>query len=259
MADLNHVTLVCESTLDFKECTRQLITALDDDLRRLSHRIPKSVEAAFGAEVRWAFKLADNPDLHPEGLIFEPAAKISVRDLRELFFRLSPEPIVLSYATFDDQGLPNEALIESLGSSLLRKQMSFRDIRMVGAREKDRVFEYLSPEKIPASLSSHIYPVIRGTLASSLLQYWNLLWIHPLADGNGRVARAILQMNLYRLYGPVAIFLPITPLARVYAPELIGSVIQTHDNATVDPVVQALTRLLILACECAKEEWSELS
>jgi len=154
----------------------------------------------FGADLRAAFHAsnADTAGIAAQAAIF---SQIQI-PVERVFFRISPEPTLLAHWQSAKDWSWNEANILALASSLLGTSACIRDMSMATAPDVEgRRTLYANPNVSRMFISrlldgeyiSNVCP-----LTWSMYCYVQIALSHPLVEGNGRLARAILICALGR-------------------------------------------------------------
>jgi Fic family protein len=71
--------------------------------------------------------------------------------------------------------------------------------------------------------------------------YYETLLIHPLRDGNGRLARLLFQVSLRQTIGLRAPILPLGPASVASRPALIGAYLAWEFDRNAQPLVDFVT------------------
>lgn len=78
-------------------------------------------------------------------------------------------------------------------------------------------------------------------LLHAIAIYFETLLIHPLRDGNGRLARLLFQLALRQTIGLAAPILPLGPACAASRPALIGAYLAWEFDRNARPLVEFLT------------------
>jgi hypothetical protein len=78
-------------------------------------------------------------------------------------------------------------------------------------------------------------------LAWAMLRYLALILIHPYRDGNGRMARAVLEIDLSRITGRAIAPLTLSPFIHNDIHGLAEAVVNAHNRKTNKPLFARLT------------------
>jgi Fic family protein len=111
------------------------------------------------------------------------------------------------------------------------------------------VLEYASPEQVPRRLERLIRKVNAANpklhpLLHAVGIYMETLLIHPLPDGNGRLARLLFQVSLRQTVGLKAPILPLGPACAANRPALMAAYLAWYFDRDAEPLVDFVTAAL---------------
>lgn len=105
---------------------------------------------------------------------------------------------------------------------------------------------YPVPERLPELMDQWRALPLQAAphpLAWAMLRYLALVLIHPYPDGNGRMARAVLEIDLSRITGRAIAPLSLSPFIHNDIHGLAEAVVDTHRRTTNQPLFSWLARL----------------
>jgi hypothetical protein len=140
-------------------------------------------------------------------------------------------------------------------ASLLGVQAQFRSGPMRTTRfASGHVLEYLSADKVPKRLerllrnvgetAPRLHPLLHATGV-----YFDTLLIHPLPDGNGRLARLLFQASLRQTMGLKAPIFPLGPACAANRPALISAYLAWEFDRNAQPLVDFVLAALAALAE----------
>lgn len=130
---------------------------------------------------------------------------------------ISPHWIRSLHATLCQSQQNYEVLVESLGGLVPKRRPlpkgDYKEHSNNPTRSNDEVFHYCPPEMVASEIDRLTTELAAeeflsaANVTQSAYAHYAFILIHPFADGNGRVARALASVYLYRSPGvPLVIF-----------------------------------------------------
>ena len=224
--------------------TTPRLAALEARIELLAGRSPTFV-STFGLELRAATVMAMGA---------EPSARLA---LQRLLSRPAAEAILLhAWPQLMRPGLDLESM-QKIASGLAAKPLTIAKGRMRTTAGRNGEFTvYAPPEQrneLSGCLTEARAAAIDHPLASALVVFALTILAHPLTDGNGRLARALVHGTLAQ-GGLVRV--PVLPLAPAfYARADVVRTALKELSRTGDwfAAVESLSEILSLACALAEE------
>jgi hypothetical protein len=204
---------------------------LEHDLIRRGFGALPIVPAAIRHPVGAGIVYLDDPKR--DHLLRRPPAEVAARALWD---RLAAGPLRL-----DD-------LLSAAGSLGGEPRLRTRPARTT-AFASGHVLEYAAPDRVPARLERLLGRVNAAAPALHPLLhavgiYQECLLIHPLPDGNGRLARLLFQVSLHRTLGLRAPVFPLGPACAANRPALIAAYLAWEFDGEAGPLVDLIAAAL---------------
>lgn len=204
---------------------------LENDLLRRRLGVPSlapvQVRHPIGSQIRF---LGGGPNIH---LLQRPPSEVAARRLWDRFAvgPLHP-PDLLTAATL-------------LGGTASFRTRAAQTTRFASGHK----LEYLATERVPGRVARlcraagerepKLHPLLHATGI-----FFETLLIHPLPDGNGRLARLLFQASLHRTLGLKAPVFPLGPACAANRPALMSAYFAWYFDRDAQPLVDFVTSAL---------------
>jgi len=231
--------------INLRNDTKETLQSLTDELLQFSRSINQPDYSCFGNELKLAFMLQENKVKPLDFFDGLPQAQFCPRDPRVYFARIASEPMTLSFYQYEKYGLSSKQLFIELSSGLLGRKNEFRKKEMIGSKEKDgTVVAFVKSEELEKSIEHHLLNIDGLSILDTFVYYMNFLFVHPLRDGNGRTARALIHIHLQKGFDISAPFLPLGPWLHHFSREITYAYKEYIEHKNLDNSLMILSKIV---------------
>lgn len=247
---------VLEDAFRFSAPMSERALLLEEEIMRLDESFSRLPHLTYGAEIRLAGAFV-NGALPVEGFKIAGRASptINIPSPRRLFARPPVEPVAHFYQSHRELLHQDQKTIEDIASRLYGAPRTYRTKSVASRRDRRGIKTVYTPVESMASQletrANRDVGVIGTRLGWAIHRLVDFMSIHPLEDGNGRVARCLFLLDLAEQLGLATPCIPLAPIYYLNADAMVYFIRRMYLLGNPDHVLAFYLDAVALAIKAA--------